>query len=278
MTIKITSASFHACVTNKEAIPNDNLPIIALVGRSNVGKSSLLNTLAQRRELARTSSLPGKTLTINFYLFNDSFYLVDLPGYGYAKASKVTKAKIQAMMNEFFGGCDNLKGVIQVLDIRHKPSALDCQMFEWIKSQKFNYLAVLTKSDKLSNQQVLKMRKQILKDLKIDFGLVFSSKNRNGREDFLDAIEKIIAGLVRKPMSEKKKTQPKGDKKSSASQKRAGDGEKAKGGKTPKANKPPRKNQGPKGEKSEKSGTGQRRRRRRPKRRPGENNKDKPKA
>ena len=286
MTIKITSASFHACVTNKEAIPDDNLPIIALVGRSNVGKSSLLNALAQRRELARTSSLPGKTLTINFYLFNDSFYLVDLPGYGYAKASKVTKAKIQAMMNDFFGGCDNLKGVIQILDVRHKPSALDCQMFEWIKSQKFNYLAVLTKSDKLSNQQVIKMRKQILKELKIDFGLLFSSKSKSGREDFLDAIEKIIAGLVRKPMQEKKKIQAKGDKKTSERKQEEGESEKTKSSKTARPNRPPRKNQrpagdkknSPKGDKSDKSGTGQRRRRRRPKRRPGENNKDKPKA
>ncbi len=194
MTIKITSATFHACVTNKAAIPDDNLPIVALVGRSNVGKSSLINALCGRKELARTSSLPGKTLTINFYLINEAFYIVDLPGYGYAKASKVTRQKIQAMMNEFFGECNRLKGVIQILDVRHKPSALDVQMFSWIRDQKFNYLAVLTKMDKLSNQQGLKMRKEILRDIKVDFALTFSAKTKAGKDEFLDALEKITSG------------------------------------------------------------------------------------
>lgn len=196
MTMKITSASFHACAVGKEGLPKDELPIIALVGRSNVGKSSLINTLTGRRELARTSSLPGKTLTINFYLFNELFYLVDLPGYGYAKASKATKKAIQEMMNEFFGECDRLKGIIQVLDIRHEPSKLDVNMFTWIKEQKYNYLSVLTKTDKLSNQQVIKMRKKILRSLNIDFSLLFSSKNASGRNELLDALEKIVSGLV----------------------------------------------------------------------------------
>lgn len=212
MTIKITSASFHACVVGKEGLPKDDLPIIALVGRSNVGKSSLVNVLAQRRELARTSSTPGKTLTINFYLFNEMFYLVDLPGYGYAKASKTTKKAIQAMMNEFFGECDRLKGIIQILDARHKPSALDLNMFSWIRDQKYNYLSIITKIDKLSNQQAGKMRKQILRELGVDSCLMFSSKTGSGRDDVLDALEKIVSGLIltkikkRAPKVVKKKT------------------------------------------------------------------------
>jgi len=195
MTIKITSATFSACVVGKDGIPADNLPVIALVGRSNVGKSSLINTITGRRELARTSSLPGKTLTINYYCINEEFYLVDLPGYGYAKASKVTRQRIQSMMNEFFAESKNLKGVIQVLDIRHKPSPLDSQMQSWIHDQKLNSLAVLTKADKLSHQQVVKMRASIAKDLKLGYSMVFSAKTSAGKEDFLDAVEKVLAGL-----------------------------------------------------------------------------------
>jgi GTP-binding protein len=205
MTIKITSATFSACVTGKEGLPADQLPVVALVGRSNVGKSSLINCITGRKELARTSSLPGKTLTINFYCINDLFYIVDLPGYGYAKASKVTRQRIQAMMNEFFAECKNLKGVIQVIDIRHKPSPLDCQMNDWIKDQKLNFLPVFTKADKLSHQQVQKMRAAILKDLRMGFALVFSSKTQTGKDEFIDAVEKIISGFEFKVVDNRSK-------------------------------------------------------------------------
>lgn len=211
MPIKITSATFSACVTSKDALPADNLPVVALVGRSNVGKSSLINTVTGRKELAKTSSLPGKTLTINFYCINEQFYIVDLPGYGYAKASKVTRQRIQAMMNEFFSECKNLKGVIQFLDVRHKPSPLDIQMNEWIKEQKLNFIAVLTKADKISHQQVQKMRAAILKDLRMNFALVFSTKNLSGKEEFLDAVEKIINGFEFKSIDNRpRKPQGKG--------------------------------------------------------------------
>jgi GTP-binding protein len=195
MTIKITSATFSACVVGKDGLPDDQLPVIALVGRSNVGKSSLINCITGRKELARTSSLPGKTLTINYYCINELFYIVDLPGYGYAKASKVTRQRIQNMMNEFFAESKNLRGVVQVLDIRHNPSPLDTQMQSWIKDQKINSIAVLTKADKLSNQQVIKMRTSIVKDLGVSFAMAFSAKSAAGKDDFLDAVEKIIAGL-----------------------------------------------------------------------------------
>ena len=186
-------------------MPKDDLPVIALVGRSNVGKSSLINSLTGRKELARTSSTPGKTLTMNFYCINDAFYLVDLPGYGYAKASKATRNKIQAMMDDFFTSCTNLKGVVQIVDIRHKPTPLDIQMHNWIKEQRINGFVVLTKSDKLSNQQVVKMRSQILKEISGTYAIVYSSKLVLGRDEFLDALEKILAGFEFKIVDSKQK-------------------------------------------------------------------------
>lgn len=203
ITSRITSATFSACITKKEELPKDDLPIIALVGRSNVGKSSLINSLTGRKELARTSSTPGKTLTMNFYCINDAFYLVDLPGYGFAKASKATRNKIQLMMNDFFTSCNNLKGVVQIVDIRHKPSPLDLQMHKWLKEQHFNGFVVLTKIDKLSNQQVIKMRSTILKEIRGTYSMLYSSKDVIGRDEFLDAIEKILAGFEFKVIESK---------------------------------------------------------------------------
>lgn len=204
ITSRITSAVFSACITNKDDLPKDDLPIVALVGRSNVGKSSLINSLTGRKELARTSSMPGKTLTMNFYCINDAFYLVDLPGYGFAKASKATRNKIQAMMDDFFNYCSNLKGVVQIVDIRHKPSPLDIQMHNWLKEQHLNGFVVMTKSDKLSNQQNIKMRSQILKEIRGTYTMVYSSKTLVGRDEFLDAVEKIIAGFEFKVVEPKK--------------------------------------------------------------------------
>ena len=205
ITSRITSATFSACIVKKEDLPKDDLPIVALLGRSNVGKSSLINSLTGRKELARTSSTPGKTLTMNFYCINDAFYLVDLPGYGYAKASKATRNKIQSMMDDFFTNCTNLKGVVQIIDIRHKPTPLDIQMHNWIKEQRINGFVVLTKSDKLSNQQVIKMRSQILKEITDIYAIVYSSKLVLGRDEFLDALEKILAGYEFKIIDSKQK-------------------------------------------------------------------------
>lgn len=206
ITSRITSATFSACIVKKDDLPKDDLPIVALLGRSNVGKSSLINSLTGRKELARTSSTPGKTLTMNFYCINDAFYLVDLPGYGYAKASKATRNKIQAMMDDFFTSCTNLKGVVQIVDIRHKPTPLDIQMHNWIKEQRINGFVVLTKSDKLSNQQVVKMRSQILKEISGTYAIVYSSKLVLGRDEFLDALEKILAGFEFKIVESKQKS------------------------------------------------------------------------
>lgn len=192
--MKVTAAMFTACVTGAESLPADNLPVIAFVGRSNVGKSSLINTLVQRREMAKTSSTPGKTLTINFYLINEAFYIVDLPGYGYSKASKVTREKIQKMMDDFFEKCPNLKGILQIMDIRHPPSTLDKQMFFWLRERKINFLLVLNKSDKLGIQAVLRTQRQTMKDLRINRVIPFSSKTRQGREELLDTLGIMLEG------------------------------------------------------------------------------------
>ncbi|MGM0598253.1 MAG: ribosome biogenesis GTP-binding protein YihA/YsxC [Candidatus Rifleibacteriota bacterium] len=251
MPLKITSALFTACAVSSEGLPDDGKPVIALVGRSNVGKSSLINIIANRKELARTSSLPGKTLTINYYNFNDEFYIVDLPGYGYAKASKVTRQRIQAMMNDFFSICPNLKGIIQILDARHKPGKLDRQMYNWLREQKFNYLSVITKIDKLSNQQTIKMRKAILKEMGLNYALLFSAKNQTGKEEFLDAIEKILAGyqfkVAEKPArkADKNRSRKKSEGKNAGSEKSTKKGEKRK-----------------KTDKKSSAGTGRKRRRR----------------
>lgn len=230
MTIKITSAAFSACVTGKESLPTDGLPIIALIGRSNVGKSSLINAVTGRKELARTSSMPGKTLTINFYCINEEFYLVDLPGYGYAKASKVTRERIQKMMDEFFIEAKALKAVIQVLDIRHKPSVLDLQMNTWLARQKINHIAVITKADKLGRMQTIKMRSAIMKELHTGFSLLFSSKALSGKENFLDAVERLIAGTDLKGIALKpKKTREKNAKGGRDKTKRAAEYPKTRG-------------------------------------------------
>ncbi|HOT29774.1 MAG TPA: ribosome biogenesis GTP-binding protein YihA/YsxC [Candidatus Ozemobacteraceae bacterium] len=213
MTVKVTSAVFNACVTSKDALPTDGLPVIALVGRSNVGKSSLINNLAGRRELAKTSSTPGKTLTINFYQFNEAFYIVDLPGYGYAKASKITRERIQKMMDEFFEACPTLKAVVQIIDLRHSPSSLDKQMFKWIQDQNFNYLAILNKADKLSTQQQIRMFRQIMRDLHTDGpGIVFSAQTGQGKDDVLEAFVRLAAGEeIQRSVSKPRRAERQGD-------------------------------------------------------------------
>lgn len=192
--LKIESATFHICATSKEHFPNDDRFIIALVGRSNVGKSSIINTITGRKELARTSASPGKTLTINFYLINDKFYLVDLPGYGYAKISKETKQKIQIMMDEFFTYCNNLiRGIMLIMDCRHMPTQHDLQMYNWLKYHKYPLITVINKVDKLSNQQLYKNKKAIQLELGVRNLISFSSVTKVGKDEVLKAIEILLS-------------------------------------------------------------------------------------
>lgn len=178
-----------------EQYPDESLPEIALVGRSNVGKSSLINCLANRKNIARTSSTPGKTATINFYEIAGKYRIVDLPGYGYAKVSKQEKEKWGDMIEGYLSGRQSLVQVIQLVDARHKPSADDKMMFDWIKSYNYEPLVVATKIDKLKKSQIEGNLTDIYEDLQLTEESVlipFSSETRQGREQVLELIDYIL--------------------------------------------------------------------------------------
>ena len=148
--MKIISSDLHAIAVGPKQYPNDNLPEIAFAGRSNVGKSSFINTMINRTNLARTSGKPGKTRTINFYIINEKFRLVDLPGYGYAQVSKTEKEKWGHIIEEYLETRENLKEIMLIVDMRHEPTAQDLMMYNWIKSFGYSGLVVATKADKIS--------------------------------------------------------------------------------------------------------------------------------
>jgi len=178
-----------------EQYPDDSLPEIALVGRSNVGKSSLINCLANRKNIARTSSTPGKTATINFYEIAGKYRIVDLPGYGYAKVSKQEKEKWGDMIEGYLSERKSLVQVIQLVDARHKPTADDKMMFDWIKSYNYEPLVVATKIDKLKKSQIEGNLTAIYEDLELTEESVlipFSSENRQGREQVIELIDYIL--------------------------------------------------------------------------------------
>ncbi len=179
-----------------EQYPPENLPEIALAGRSNVGKSSLVNTLVNRKNLARTSSTPGKTATINFYEVEKKYRFVDLPGYGYAKVSKEEKKKWGGMIENYLSKRKNLKGVFLLVDARHKPSIDDKMMFEWIKNFGYEPIVVATKLDKLKKSEIEKNLTQIYEFLELDYDSVlipFSAEKRTGRDDVLEAVNMILS-------------------------------------------------------------------------------------
>ena len=148
--MKISKSDLQAIAVKPAQYPIDDLPEIAFAGRSNVGKSSFINSMLNRRELARTSSKPGKTRTINFYLVNDSFRLVDLPGYGYAKVSKAEQKKWGEIIDRYLTSRENLREVILIVDIRHRPTDQDLMMYNWIRSFGFTGIVIATKADKIS--------------------------------------------------------------------------------------------------------------------------------
>src|SRR5690606_25397695 len=147
--MKVTKAEIVISAVSKKQYPEDGLPEIALAGRSNVGKSSFINKLIQRKNLARTSSKPGKTQTLNFYRINDAFYFVDVPGYGYAKVSKREREKWGQMMEEYFETREQLQLVVLIVDLRHEPTREDIQMVEYVNSLNIQLLIVATKLDKI---------------------------------------------------------------------------------------------------------------------------------
>jgi len=182
--MKIKSSDFLISAVNPSQYPEEPLPEIAFAGRSNVGKSSLLNMLINRKNLARTSSTPGKTQTINFYSIDELFRFVDLPGYGYARVSKTQKQAWAKTIETYLNTSENLLEVIQLVDIRHKPSEQDKEMYKWILECGFNGIVIATKLDKIKNSQLQKQLNTIRKELDMpeDAPLIpISSDNRKGK-------------------------------------------------------------------------------------------------
>lgn len=175
--------------------PEDNKSEFLLVGRSNVGKSSFINTIIERKNFARTSSKPGKTQTLNFYLINDLFYLVDVPGYGYANVSKDTQKKFGLMIEEYLKNRSNLKHVFLLIDYRHKPTEDDVLMFEFLKYYNLDITIIATKYDKISKNNRVKQDKLIKDTLKLcedDNFITFSTVTKKGRSEVLEIIESKI--------------------------------------------------------------------------------------
>ena len=193
MVIKNVSLETVCGITS--ALPENSLPEIAFAGKSNVGKSSLINAVMNRKSLARTSAQPGKTQTINFYNVNGAFYLVDLPGYGYAKVSEEVKAKWGKMVERYLRQSRQLKAVFLLIDIRHEPSANDRQMYDWIISQGYHPIIIATKLDKLKRSQVpsaLKTVREGLKAGKETIILPFSALTKQGREEIYEVRDRLI--------------------------------------------------------------------------------------
>ncbi len=176
-------------------LPDNSLPEVAFAGKSNVGKSSLINTLMNRKSLARTSSEPGKTQTINFYNINGEMYFVDLPGYGYAKVSEAEKKRWGKMIEDYLNSSEMLRVVFLLIDIRHKPSANDKQMYEWIEYMGFEPVIIATKSDKIKRSQLDKHIKMIREGVGASDDAIivpFSALNKSGRDTILDFCDQVL--------------------------------------------------------------------------------------
>lgn len=180
-------------ITSK--LPENTMPEIAFAGKSNVGKSSMINALLNRKSLARTSAQPGKTQTINFYNVNDAMYLVDLPGYGYAKTSASEKEKWGKMIENYLHTSKKLQAVFLLIDIRHDSSANDKMMYDWMVYQGFTPIIIATKLDKIKRSQIQKNVKAIREGLKVKPGTViipFSSETKQGRDELWEVIDSFV--------------------------------------------------------------------------------------
>ena len=194
MVIKNVELETVCGITSK--IPDNTLPEIAFAGKSNVGKSSLINALMNRKSLARTSSSPGKTQTNNFYNINSEMYLVDLPGYGYAKVSEAEKAKWGKMIENYLHTSKQLRAVFLLIDIRHEPGKNDKTMYDWIVYQGYQPIIIATKLDKLKRSQVQKAIKVVRTGLGLkgsDIVIPFSAETKQGREEIYALMDEIIA-------------------------------------------------------------------------------------
>ena len=198
--MQINKSELEAVAVKPMQYPEPSVPEIAFAGRSNVGKSSLLNLLTRRKNLARVSGSPGKTRTINFYRINDEFRIVDLPGYGYARVSKSESEKWGAMMESYLENREGLLKVIQLVDIRHKPSAQDVQMYDYLKYFNLDGIVVATKADKVSSNQRSKNILEIRKTLGMsnaDKIIPVSALKKSGHEVLLDEIENLLGNYER---------------------------------------------------------------------------------
>lgn len=193
MVIKSVDLETVCGITSK--LPVNTLPEIAFAGKSNVGKSSLINTIMKRKSYARTSATPGKTQTLNFYNINKEIYLVDLPGYGYAKISKTEKEKWGTMIENYLYNSDMLRAVFLLVDIRHEPGLNDIQMFDWVKYVGYDPIVIATKSDKLKRSQIDKHIKMIRTGLNADKDTIiipFSAVTGDGLDIIYDLMDQVI--------------------------------------------------------------------------------------
>lgn len=192
MVIKKVNLDIVVGVTS--TLPETPFPEVAFAGKSNVGKSSLINALMNRKSYARTSSQPGKTQTINFYNINDELYFVDLPGYGYAKVSQQEKEKWGKMIEKYLHRSKVLQAVFLLVDIRHEPSANDRQMYEWILANGYHPIVIATKLDKINRSQIAKQVKLVKQGLGVDKDTIvipFSAETKQGREEIYDLIDQL---------------------------------------------------------------------------------------
>lgn len=193
MVIKSVNLETVCGITSK--IPDNEFPEVAFAGKSNVGKSSMINALLNRKSLARTSAQPGKTQTINFYNVNDAMYLVDLPGYGYAKTSQNEKEKWGKMIENYLHTSKQLKAVFLLIDIRHEPSANDKMMYEWIVYQGYDPIIVATKLDKIKRSQIQKSVKMVKEGLNVKPGtkiIPYSALTKQGRDEIWELMDELV--------------------------------------------------------------------------------------
>jgi len=197
--LKINSVDLDVVAVRRSQYPEAGLPEFLLIGRSNVGKSSFINTLINRKNLARTSSVPGKTQTLNFYIVNNEFYLVDAPGYGYASVNKQQQKKFGLMIEEYLQKREELKRVFLLIDFRHKPSEDDLLMYNFLKYYNIPTTIVVTKTDKVGSSKKDKNLKLIKDALDVVVGdniVLFSSVSKMGKDTILNLIEDLIVEKI----------------------------------------------------------------------------------
>ena len=192
--MNVNNVELAAVAVKAAQYPEETMPEVAFAGKSNVGKSSLINTMINRKALARTSQNPGKTRTINFYNVENKLYFVDLPGYGYAKAPKSEIAKWGKMIEDYLIKRESLKAIIMLVDIRHEPGENDRMMYDWLKHYGHRIIVVATKSDKLNRSQIPKHKKMLSDALgleKDDILIPFSSEKKSGKDELWTVIEEV---------------------------------------------------------------------------------------